>query len=158
MREREKAHGVNHTAAAKAYTELILTVFRLNSELVSAGDKLTKDLGLSSARWQIFGQIGHGDDALTVSQIARNMGLQRQTVQPQVDLLAADGLVELVENPNHRRAKLVRMTAAGKRAYREALRRQVGWSNRTARGVPAKTLEQTNDLLRELLKRLQSEA
>lgn len=119
---------------------------------------MTKDLRLSSARWQILGQIAHAGETLSVSQIARNMGLQRQTVQPQVDAMAHDGLVEFADNPRHQRAKLVLMTAAGRAAYRAALRRQVGWSNRTARGIPAKTLTQANDTLRTLLERLQADA
>ncbi|MGA2396290.1 MAG: MarR family transcriptional regulator [Candidatus Lustribacter sp.] len=144
-----------HSASAKAITQLILTVFRLNSELVLAGDRLTKDLRLTSARWQIFGQLG--SDALTASQIARNMSLNRQNVQPLVDALERDGLVEFVPNPNHRRAKLIRMTSAGRRAYHEALARQVDWSNRFADGLPAKDLVRANEVLRELVGRLQAD-
>lgn len=149
---------MTHTAAAKAFTDLILTAFRLNSEIISAGDRMTKDLQLTSARWQLLGQIAHGNESLSVSQIARNMGLQRQTVQPQVDAMAHDGLVEFAENPHHRRAKLVLMTTAGRAAYRAALRRQVGWSNRISRGISAKTLMQANDTMRTLLERLQLDA
>jgi DNA-binding MarR family transcriptional regulator len=148
---------MTHTAAAEAFTHLILTVFRLNSELIAAGDRMTKNLRLSSARWQILGQIAHGNETLTVSQIARNMGLQRQTVQPQVDALVKDGLVEFTDNPHHRRAKLIRMTTPGRRAYRETLRRQVGWSNDIARGISAKTLTQTDQTMQTLLERLQAQ-
>lgn len=145
-----------HTAAGAAWTQLVLTVFRLNSELVSAGDRMTKDLRLTSARWQIFGAIG--GEAFTASQIARDMGLHRQTVQPLVDALEQDGLVEFITNPNHRRARLIRMTPAGRRAYVEALARQVDWANRIAAALPAKTITQTNDALRELVRRLQDDA
>jgi DNA-binding MarR family transcriptional regulator len=134
----------------------VLTVFRLNSDLVATGDRLTKDLRLTSARWQIFGAINA--DELTVSQIARNMGLYRQTVQPLVDALADDGLVEFVENPNHRRAKLIRMTAAGRKSYTEASLRQVAWSNELSDGLTAKNLLAANALLRELQRRLQDAA
>jgi DNA-binding MarR family transcriptional regulator len=82
------------------------------------------------------------------------MGLYRQAVQPLVDALAKDGLVEFIDNPDHRRAKLIRMTSAGRRAYVEALSRQVDWSNRTASGLSAQTLAQTNDFLVELIARL----
>ena len=147
---------MTHTPAAKAWTELILTIFRLNSEIISAGDRMTKDLRLSSSRWQICGQVVQGNEALTVSQIARNMGLQRQTIQLQVDAMAKDGLLAFADNPHHQRAKLVRLTAAGQKAYREALRRQVGWSNGTVHRMPVKTLAQANATLQELLERLQT--
>jgi len=149
---------LTRTAAAKAFTDLVLTLFRLNSEIVSTGDRMTKDLQLTSARWQICGQIEHAGESLSVSQIARKMGLQRQTVQPQVDAMAKDGLLTFADNPRHQRAKLVLMTTAGRTAYRSALRRQVVWSNRISRGISAKTLAQTNDTMRELLERLQAEA
>ena len=41
---------------------------------------------------------------LTASQVARRMGLTRQSVQRVVDLLAAEGLISALEkNPDHRR-------------------------------------------------------
>jgi DNA-binding MarR family transcriptional regulator len=147
---------MKHTAAAKAWTDLILTLLRLNSEIVADGDRMTKDLRLSSSRWQIIAQVVHSGEALSVSQIARNMGLQRQTVQLQVDAMAHDGLVAFAENPHHRRSKLVHTTPAGRSAYREALRRQVGWANRTVRGISAKSLTQANATLQLILGRLQT--
>jgi DNA-binding MarR family transcriptional regulator len=148
---------MTHTPAAKAWTELVLTMLRLNSAIVSEGDRMTKDLRLSASRWQIIAQVVHGDEALTVSQIARNMGLQRQTVQLQVDAMAHDGLVVFAENPRHRRSKLVQTSAAGRAAYREVSRRQVGWANRAARGLSAKAIGQANATLTVLLERLQAE-
>lgn len=145
---------MQHTPAAKAWTDLILTLLRLNSEIVADGDRLTKDLRLSSSRWQLIAQVVNSGETLTVSQIARNMGLQRQTVQLQIDAMAGDGLVIFAENPHHRRSKLVHATAAGRKAYREALRRQVGWANRTVHGLSAKSLTQANTTLRVLLERL----
>ena len=44
-------------SADVALTELILETFRLNGRLLAAGDALVRDLGLTSARWQILGAI-----------------------------------------------------------------------------------------------------
>jgi DNA-binding MarR family transcriptional regulator len=147
---------MKHTPSGKALTDMILTLLRLNSEIIAEGDRMTKDLRLSSSRWQIVAQVVHSGEMLTVSQIARNMGLHRQTVQPQVDAMADDGLVVFAENPHHRRSKLVHTTPSGRRAYREALRRQVGWANRAVRGVSADSLTQANATLQLLLGRLQT--
>lgn len=147
---------MQHTPAAKAWTDLVLTLLRLNSEIITDGDRMTKDLRLSSSRWQIIAQVVHSGETLIVSQIARNMGLQRQTVQLQVDAMAGDGLLAFVDNPHHRRSKLVHTTAAGRTAYREALRRQVGWANRTVRGMSAKSIAQANETLQAVLERLQT--
>src|SRR6476660_4453281 len=91
-----------HTPAGEAFTHLVLEVFRLNGRLLSVGDRLVAGLGLTSARWQVLGALHGSTGRLTVSQIARSMGLQRQSVQRLVDVMTADGLLQLVENPQHR--------------------------------------------------------
>ena len=45
------------TQAGEALTNLILDLFRLNSLLLTEGDRLVAGLGLTSARWQILGAI-----------------------------------------------------------------------------------------------------
>ncbi|RUV46514.1 MarR family transcriptional regulator, partial [Mesorhizobium sp. M7A.F.Ca.MR.228.00.0.0] len=43
------------TPAGNALTDLILDLFRLSSRMLTSGDRLVADLGLTSARWQILG-------------------------------------------------------------------------------------------------------
>jgi hypothetical protein len=50
---------------------------------------------------------------LTVPQIAEMRPTSRQRMQRLADELAAEGLVEFIDNPKHRRSKLVRLTAKG---------------------------------------------
>jgi DNA-binding MarR family transcriptional regulator len=49
----------------------------------------------------------------TVPQLARTRSVSRQHTQEVVDRLRADGFVELVTNPAHRRSRLVRATRRG---------------------------------------------
>ncbi len=51
--------------------------------------------------------------AQSVPALAKARSLRRQSVQEVVDALAAEGLVELVDNPRHARSRLVRVTARG---------------------------------------------
>jgi DNA-binding MarR family transcriptional regulator len=55
---------------------------------------------------------------LTVPEIARMRPTSRQRMQRLADELAAEGLVEFVDNPRHRRSKLVRLTRKGDSDYR----------------------------------------
>lgn len=144
---------VRRTPAAARVTDLILEVFRLNGRLLAAGDRLVGDLGLSSARWQVLGAINVGP--LTVAQIGRAMGLTRQAVQRVVNELEADGIVELVDNPEHRRARLVRLTPEGRNRLDEATRRQAGWVNRLSRGVHPDTAQRALELVSLLRQRLE---
>ena len=102
-------------------TALTLAIFRTNGALIAAGDALTAPLGLSSARWQVMGAIALAGQPLTVAQIARNMGLTRQGVQRLIDELERQGIAGFEDNPHHKRAKLVRLTAAGETAYAEIM-------------------------------------
>ncbi len=144
-----------HTPEAVALTALILETFRLNGRLLAAGDRLTGDLGLSSARWQVMGAID--ETPLPVAQIARNMGLTRQAVQRIANVLADEGLVAFAENPNHRRAKLVCPTARGREALQVIRRRQVDWSNRLAAGLAGPAIEEALAVMRTLRQRLEAE-
>jgi DNA-binding MarR family transcriptional regulator len=56
---------------------------------------------------------------LTVPQIAQMRPTSRQRMQRLADELTADGLVEFIDNPRHRRSKLVRLTRKGNARYRE---------------------------------------
>ena len=56
---------------------------------------------------------------LTVPQVAKMRPTSRQRMQRLADELAAEGLVEFIDNPRHRRSKLVRLTREGGARYRE---------------------------------------
>lgn len=145
------------TAVADRVTELILETFRLNGRLLAAGDRLTGDLGLTSARWQVMGAVEMAAEPLSVAQIARSMGLTRQAVQRVANDLAAEGLVAYAENPQHRRAKLVRMTGQGEAVLKAVQRRQADWANRLSDGLAAKSIDQALATLAALRERLDAD-
>jgi DNA-binding MarR family transcriptional regulator len=128
---------LKRTAGGIAATELVLETFRLNGRLLEAGDDLVRDLGLTSARWQVLGAVAASPVPLPVSHLARNMGLTRQAVQRLANELEQDGLIRFAPNPHHERAKLVIMTDRGIRAFTMAMARQVPWANRIAKGIDA---------------------
>ena len=148
---------VEWTPAGDAFTELLLEVFRLNGALIAAGNELCADTGLTSSRWQILGAIAGAAGPVTASQIARRMGLTRQTVQRLVDELEAGGLVTRAADPEHGRARPVAFTAEGQKLYRTMQQRQAPWANGVAAGVPAKKLRETLGVLRELRGRIEPE-
>jgi DNA-binding MarR family transcriptional regulator len=146
------------TPAGRAVSELILTVFRLNGRLLVGGDRLVANVGLTSARWQVLGAIASAPTAEPVARLARNMGLSRQGVQRIVGELAAEGFVELKDNPHHRSAKLVVMTPKGLKAFDAAMRLQTPWINMLGDGLDPKSIEKTARVLEELRQRLEHSA
>jgi DNA-binding MarR family transcriptional regulator len=143
-----------------ALGNLAIEIFRLNGALLSSGDVMTRDLGMSSARWQVLGAIELAGRSLSVSQIARNMGLTRQSVQRLVNELAADGFVVLADNPDHRRASLVTLTSTGRRVFGKIMDRQVVWSDQTlaAAALSERSIEQVTSILRRLREALKESA
>jgi DNA-binding MarR family transcriptional regulator len=144
-----------HSPEGATLTALVLEIFRLNGRLLSAGDKLAADLGLTSARWQVLGAIQFADGPQTVSWLARSMGLTRQAVQRIVNELEAEGLVAFKTNPTHRRAHLVTMTRQGRSVYAAVDRRQAPWINALAKGLGHAELERARALLSAIRGRLE---
>jgi DNA-binding MarR family transcriptional regulator len=126
-------------------TELILEIFRVNGQLLEAGDRLTAPLGLTSARWQILGAIEREDRPITVAQIGRRMGLSRQAVQRVVNDLEKSGFVTLETNPDHQRAKLVVPTPSCLETLIELDDIQSQWVNELAGCLSQSTLNQVKN-------------
>lgn len=108
-----------------AWSAFALQVFTVNGLIISAGENISQPLGQSSARWQVLGRVYRPQ---TVPDIARDIGLARQTVQRTANLLDGDGLVCFRAHPTDRRTKLVELTPEGRRVLAAIHRSQVDWS------------------------------
>jgi DNA-binding MarR family transcriptional regulator len=145
------------TPEGEAATDVILSAFRANGLLLAAGDVLAGREGLTSARWQVLGAVALAEQPLTVPQIARRMGLSRQSVHATAARLVASGLVQLIPNADHRRSQLVRLTGLGEAKYRAIQRRQAVWVSRLAEGLRRSDLETTTGVLLEMCRRLEGD-
>ena len=143
------------TPAGDALTNLVLDIFRLNSLILTAGDRLVAGLGLTSARWQILGAIVSAERPQPVSWLARDLGANRQNVQRIVNDLNKDGLVALEANPHHRRAQLVVLTDKGKRAFEAAMDLQAPWVNDLADGFLVRDIGTVRRVVMALRKKLE---
>jgi DNA-binding MarR family transcriptional regulator len=146
--------GTKRTPAADAVSNLVLDLFRLNNLLLTAGDRLVADLGLTSARWQILGAIASAERPQPVAWLARDMGANRQNVQRIINDLQKMGLVAFEPNPHHRRAQLVALTDKGKQTFDAAMRLQAPQVNKLSEGLSVKDVETTHRVMLALLKRL----
>jgi len=133
-------------------------VFRANGALLAAGERLAGETGLTSARWQVLGAIELAERPLTVPQIARRMGLTRQSVHATVRALVELGLLELLPNAEHRRSALVTSTPEGEKVYRSLEVRQSAWVNALAAHLEEAELRAVNTTLVALVNRLEEPA
>lgn len=143
---------VRRTPEGEETTRLILETLRLSNALMTAGDDLAREFGLTSARWQVLGAVR--DEPRTISGIARFLGLTRQSVQRTVHRLEQDGFVELVENPDHRRAHLVSPADLGRTTLEALSEKQTAWVNEIARDMASANIRIATGILRGLGNRL----
>ncbi|WP_163836046.1 MarR family winged helix-turn-helix transcriptional regulator [Spartinivicinus ruber] len=141
---------MKHTRQGQAFTEIVLEVFKLSGLLVTEGDKLTAEFGLTSARWKILGALIRSNNPITVSQIARLMGQTRQAVQRLTDDMQKEDLLAFIDNPNHKRAKLVSLTKKGEEIYYQLEQKQIPWANQCSADITATDLETTLTALRHI--------
>jgi DNA-binding MarR family transcriptional regulator len=115
------------TPAGDAFTQLVLEVAGLGVLFTAAGESLAAVGDQTLARWVILDFVE--DRPSTVAEIARRRGIARQAVQRVADLLEREGLVAYQVNPEHRRAKLLRPTARGRKVLRVISVQQKAWSD-----------------------------
>lgn len=142
------------TKSGEATGRLIFEILRLAGRLSLAGDELVNCLGLSSARWQVLAMAAFPEDPQTVSQIARSLGLTRQSVQRVVNELATSGFVDMAENSAHKRARLVTVTAKGRKVLERAEALRIPWTEAIAvhlRGLDIENAKAVMLRLREAL-------
>jgi len=141
---------MGHHDKREALNNLIDEVFQTNGLLLAEGDRLSAEQGLTGARWQVLAALHLEQKPLTVAQIARRMGLQRQSVQRLADILVDQGILAYQPNPEHKRAKLVAFTSKGNATYQRMDELQY----EHAQGItPAFTLEELQQAA-EILNRL----
>lgn len=87
---------------------------------------------------------------LTVPQIAQRRPTSRQRMQRLADELAAEGLVEFIDNPKHRRSKLVRLTPKGDARYRKLNTRLLSIASTMGVALNEPDIRKTTEIVRLL--------
>jgi DNA-binding MarR family transcriptional regulator len=131
-----------------------LSIFRVYGLLMESGDRMTRSLGQSSARWQVLGRAGYQPQ--TVAQMAREMGHARQSVQRVADVLEREGLVVYKDNPADRRAKLVELTPKGVEVLTAIYTLNETWSQHIMAKLDPDQLTQLADALEKIADVLES--
>lgn len=144
------------TPAGDALTELVLETFHFYGLLRESSDRRIEHLGITSTLWKVLAALG--DAPLSMAQIARNMGLTRQSVRRSVNRLKDKGLVACSENPDHQRAKLVGLTAEGVLLLDAITKIQIHWANEVSSTLNADALNQVVETMKRIEKQMNDNA
>src|SRR5215831_14165159 len=134
---------------AEATAELMLDVAQCFFRIRAAGQKsglITSWGGGAFGFMRSLAMVG----PLTVPQIAEMRPTSRQRMQRLADELAADGLVEFIDNANHRRSKLVQLTRKGDARYRELSARFLAIASTMGADLSEADIRKTIAIVRQL--------
>jgi DNA-binding MarR family transcriptional regulator len=140
------------TPAGDAWSALVVQVIRLHGQITAVGDALARPAGQTSARWQVLAAAERGPT--TVAQIARALGLARQSVQRVADVLSEEGLTTYADNPDHLRAKLLGLTPRGRAALSAIQQLQRAWADELGAEVGEADLRRASAVLDRVLSAL----
>ncbi|MEV5518600.1 MarR family transcriptional regulator [Streptomyces flaveolus] len=104
--------------AAQNMPLLLAGAKRWFDDALMASMRAAGEQPLSSAQGQVFALLDQ--DGTTVAELARRLGVTRQTAHQAVHGLLALGLLEQVPDPSSARNRLIRITAEGVRVHRRA--------------------------------------
>ncbi|HXX65689.1 MAG TPA: MarR family transcriptional regulator [Polyangiaceae bacterium] len=120
--------------------------------MTAANDRLAGRAHQTSARWQVLAAIE--DSPKAVAHISRRLWLARQSVQRVADVLEQDALAEFTDNPDHLRARLLRLTPDGRAALRGIGAAQRTWADGLGARIGGVKLERAAHVLGEVLRAL----
>lgn len=136
----------------KAYevTWLIRRAFRA---MAAVADRYLAESGLCAAERAVM-EFLYPDTALSVPAIARRHDVSRQHVQVTVNGLLDKGLVTRVENPRHRRSRLIRLSGPGRDTFIRIRRDEDRVLDEVFAGIGETDLDATRQTLSALLHNL----
>ena len=131
-------------------TWLIRRVFR---GMAAAADAYLETSGLSAADRAVM-EFLYPDEQLSVPAIARRYQVSRQHVQVTVNSLVQRGLLRSMENPKHKRSRLIRLSELGRECFAEIRRRESAAIEELFADIPQEALSVTRETLRSLQQKL----
>ena len=137
--------------SGRALEDVLMTCIWTSFRIRAAGQRAVPE---ASSSWG--GGIGGFLRSLklggpqTVPQLARARPVARQRIQRLADECAAAGLIEFVDNPAHRRSKLVRLTHEGETTCDEIFAAVGAWCEALGSDLDPAELETTRRVLQRI--------
>ena len=138
---------------ARTVIELVMAISRVFFRLRAAGREIGAVSPAGQGTWGFLRSL-RLEGPLTVPQLARARPVARQYIQKMADELAAGGLIEFIDNPAHRRSRLMRLTKKGEALHDAIERRVAAAGERMAEGLDDRALEGALAVMRQLARRL----
>jgi len=130
----------------------LLTCTQLIERRVRSG--LREAFATTLPRFDLMAQLERHPEGLRMSELSRLLMVTGGNVTAIVDQLEKEGLVERFDEPDDRRAWVIRLTAAGRKSFAEMARAHEQWVVELLSGLTRRE----HDELLKLLAKLKSHA
>jgi DNA-binding MarR family transcriptional regulator len=147
------ANKTDSIATGEAMQALILETIAVFFLLRAAGKRMGAVTAVDGGYWGVLRSLKL-EGAQTVPQIARSRPVSRQHIQKLANEMIGDGVIELIDNPAHRRSKLLRLTPKGEAVFQEITDRIAQAAKRFAQDMDTQELQVSVKVLRQLGERL----
>jgi DNA-binding MarR family transcriptional regulator len=144
---------VDKTAAGEAIQALMLETLSAFFLLRAAGKRIGAVTAADGGYWGMLRSL-KVEGPQTVPQIARSRPVSRQHIQKLANEMIAEGVIELVDNPTHRRSKLLSLTGKGETVFQEITDRIAQEAEDFAEGMNIEELLVSVKVLRQLSAKL----
>jgi DNA-binding MarR family transcriptional regulator len=124
-----------HHQALKLWLRMLSCTVRVEDEIRS---RLRTSFGITLPRFDLMAQLERQVEGLRMGELSKRMMVTGGNVTGIVDQLEKEGLVERVADPQDKRAFVVRLTKAGRRAFAEMAAVHEGWVAELFAGIPAR--------------------
>ena len=118
----ERGAGERDAGMTESMFNLLLESIRLSLRLRAVGKRTGYVTPAGGGIWGFLHSLAV-DGPQTVPQLARARPVTRQHIQQIANEAAQDGLIEFIDNPAHKRSKLLRLTPKGERVHAEMTER-----------------------------------
>jgi DNA-binding MarR family transcriptional regulator len=146
---------VNRTVAGQAIEDLIIEIVATFFLLRAEGMRIGVVSSSGEGYWSVL-RLLKVNGAQTVPQLARYRYVPRQSIQKLANEMLADGVIELVNNPAHKRSKLLRLTPKGEAVFAELSDRIAILAETLAEHQDAAHLQNAVDVVKQLHEQLRT--
>ncbi len=141
------------TEAGQAIEDLIIEIVATFFLLRAEGMRIGVVSPSGEGYWSVL-RLLKINGPQTVPQLARYRYVPRQSVQKLANEMLADGVIELVNNPAHKKSKLLRLTPEGDIVFQEMSDRIAKLAETLAKQQDATQLQNAADVVKKLHEQL----
>ena len=132
---------------------LFTEIYQLYSVLSERIDDVHEQAGMRTSQVRLASTLARFERA-TVPDLAFAMNVSRQYVRVAINELSEDGLVAFMDNPRHRRSKLLELTERGQRKLKEVKAKESAIIQRSFPDVDAGMVKNASEALQNIRSRL----